>query len=803
MRKELLLIDSHALIHRAYHALPPLTTPDGRPIGAVYGLARALIKTLKEHHPDYVVAAFDRPEETFRKSEYKEYKANREKAPDDLISQFNIARELFIKMNIAIVDYPGFEADDIIGTLSQLSNTENVHITILTGDLDSLQLVKDGQVSVQTPQKGVGEMKIYDEQAVFEKLGVFPNRVVDYKGLVGDPSDNIPGIPGVGPKTALKLLNEFLSVEDIFEKIREDNPLAKKVVPHKESAILSKHLATININVPIDKVLSDFVYHPIEKNKGIKEFFSELGFKNMLPDTEIKKEYETEKIDIIPICSIEDLEAISKDNKVSWFAVFNGKDLIKECFKKNISIPTNMLDISILFWLLHPDIPTPSYSEMTKKIIGTEILFPEKESLLTLAQKIFSLINQENLFDLYKKYEMPLIPILSLMELRGILLDERSLISLKQEVGEKVIDLQNDIFLLTKKEFNISSPKQVGEVLDELGVFEKIKRTKTGQIKTNKETLELVLDTHPVIEKILTYREYTKMLSGFIDPLLTLKDAKNTIHTTYLQTATGTGRLSSEKPNLQNIPQESIWSTKIRKSFISRKHFLFASFDYSQLELRLLAHESKDETLIGAFNEGKDIHTITASKIFHKMEGLITKQERRVGKTLNFGVIYGMGPRAFSKTSGIGIEEAKSFMDEYFSTFSSVKNWQEQIKDFAQKDGFVKNIHGRRRWFLPERFKELERAIINMPLQSHGADIMKASMIAVFDFIKKERMEENIIPILTIHDELLIEIKHDMISTIIPQIKKIMEEIESLSVPLSVETKIGSSWGSMNTYINE
>lgn len=794
MKKEFLLIDSHALIHRAYHALPPLTTPDGKPIGAVYGLARAIIKTLKEHKPDYVVAAFDRPEETFRKSEYKEYKANREKAPDDLVVQFSIAREFFEAAKIKIVDYPGFEADDIIGTLAKLSETENVHVTILTGDLDSLQLVKNGFVSVKTPQKGVGEMKEYDESAVFEKLGVFPNRVIDYKGLVGDPSDNIPGIPGIGPKTALKLLEEFSSIEDLLENIKPDHKLAKKIIPHKDIALISKYLATIKTDVPVSMKLSDFSYSPIERNEKMEKFFSEMGFRNMIQKTETNNtDVGSEKINLIPILSAND---IPKNNDSDWFVAFEWKKIFKNA-TKDIYEPKNIIDISILFWLLNPDVSTPSYPEITKKILGKETLFPEKESLLSLAEKLLFSIKKENLFTVYKNYEMPLIPLLNIMETKGILVEEKSLLLLKKEITEEIEVLKKEIFLLTNKDFNISSPKQVGEVLEALNIFEKIKKTKTGQIKTNKEVLESLSETHPVVQKILTYREYSKLLSGFIEPLLVAKDKDGIIHTTYLQNATGTGRIASEKPNLQNIPQESVWSTKIRDSFVARAGFSFVSFDYSQLELRLLAHESEDETLIKAFTEKKDIHTITAAKIFHKREDEIKKQERRIGKTLNFGVIYGMGLKAFSKTSGIGIEEAKSFMEEYFSSFSRVKKWQEKIKNFAQENGFVLNIHGRKRWFLQYRFKEDERAIINMPLQSHGADIMKMSIIILFDFIEKNKLSNVIFPILTIHDELLVEIKNDMINTIIPQIKQIMENVENLSVPLSVDVKTGHSWGTM------
>lgn len=796
MKKEFLLIDSHALIHRAFHALPPLTTPDGKPIGAVYGLTRALIKTLRDHNPDYVAAAFDRPEETFRKLEYSEYKANRPKAPDELISQFEISRNLFSVLSIPVVDKPGFEADDIIGTLAEKFASEDVHVTILTGDLDSLQLVRDGFISVKTPQKGLGEMKEYNKEIVFEKLGVYPNRVTDYKGLVGDASDNIPGIPGVGPKTALKLLSQFSTVEDIFKNGNPSDPLFKKIISQENTAILSKRLATIKRDIEINKTLSDFIYHPIEKNQNVKVLFSTLGFKNLLPETDKKEEWGKDQTKIIPILSYFDIQ-----NQSDFHAAFDWKQICKDCIKEQKQIPKNILDISVMYWLLDPDAPKPSYTQLVKKYLRKETIIQDKESIQELASILLQELKKEELFSVYTEFEMPLISLLAKMELLGIKTNKSSLLKLKEEIIEKLSKLEKEIIALAGIQFNISSPKQVGETLQELGVFGKTKKTKTGQIKTDKETLESVLSAHPVIEKILLYREYAKIHSGFVEPLLSLS-SDEIIHTTYLQTGTGTGRLSSEKPNLQNIPQESIWAEQIRNSFVSRDDHTFLSFDYSQLELRLLAHESGDTTLIQAFNENKDIHTITASKIFNKKTELITKQERRIGKTLNFGVIYGMGPRAFSKTSGVSIEEAKKFMDGYFSSFPAVSVWQNKIKESAKRDGYVKNVNGRRRLFSEDRFQELERAIINMPLQSFGADIMKKSIISVFSFIEKGGYSHTVFPLLTIHDELLLEVRNDIINVTSQEIKQCMENVEHLSIPLTVDIKIGTLWGSMKSFNN-
>jgi DNA polymerase-1 len=796
MKKEFLLIDSHALIHRAYHALPPLTTPDGQPIGAVYGLARALIKTLRDHNPDYVAAAFDRPEETFRKLEFGAYKANRPKAPDELISQFDISRSLFSTLLIPVVDAPGFEADDIIGTLAEKFASENIHITILTGDLDSLQLVRDGFVAVKTPQKGLGEMKEYGEKDVLLKLGVLPNRVIDYKGLVGDASDNIPGIPGVGPKTAVKLLSSFSTVEEIFEKMDSSDPLAKKILPHKDIALLSKYLATIKRDIPIKHVLSDFLYQPIENNPSARSFFLKLGFKNLLPEQVREQSVISPKdtIATVPVLSYSDI----KPDEFNYVG-FDWKKISKDCIEKNVQIPKNIFDISIMSWLLDPDVSKPSYAYIAKKYLRKDVVVQDKESIQTVAHLLFQELEKHGLLSVYKKFEMPLIPLLARMEHSGISVNKSILEELKKEITNTISQLEKEIIALAGIQFNISSPKQVGETLQELGIFGKTKKTRTGQIKTDRETLESLSSSHPIIKKILLYREDTKMLSGFIEPLLSLA-IEGIIHTTYLQTGTGTGRLSSEKPNLQNIPQESIWSSKIRDSFVARDGFSFLSFDYSQLELRLLAHESKDETLIQAFNENKDIHAITASKIFNKRVDDITKQERRVAKTLNFGIIYGMGARAFSKTSGISIADSKKFMDEYFSSFPAVSVWQNKIKEFAKRNGFVENSNGRKRFFSEDHFAELERAIINMPLQSHGADIMKSAIISLFSFIENGNYLHTVVPLLTIHDELLVEVKNDIINTISPKIRDCMETVEKLSIPLLVDTKIGATWGSMKPF---
>lgn len=800
--KELILIDSHALIHRAYHALPPLTTPDGKPIGAVYGLARATLKMLTERKPDYIAAAFDRRETTFRKEMFDAYKAQRPKAPDDLVAQFETSRELFSVLHIPVVDAAGFEADDIIGTLATRFASEEIHITILTGDLDSLQLVRDGFVTVATFKKGVSEMMEYNEAGVIARFGVEPSRVIDYKGLVGDTSDNIPGIPGIGPKTAEKLLSEFGTVESIFEKMEESHPLAKKVLAHKDVALFSKKLATIQKDVPLSVSLADLSYQPPEKS-SLAEYFSSLGFQSFIKELAHTKEKKVEtsapqkKGDELIFSFEKDVDTSLLSTQKQKVA-FSWKPKLKEHPEWIKEIQQPIFDISVAAWLLSPDENNQAPETVSRKFLQEEKSELSESDLRALFLKISALLQEERVDTIFTSFEMPLIPILAKMESEGIQIDPTTLRDLQVLINKETEECVKKIYALAGTAFNIGSPKQVGEVLfSKLSLEGKKKKTATGQIKTDKDTLEDLRDSHPIIPLILEYRENTKILNGFVEPLLLAADSSDRVHTTYLQTGTATGRLSSEKPNLQNIPQESKWAPLLRNAFVSKPGYSLVSFDYSQLELRLLAHECKDEILCRAFNEKKDIHTITASQVFKIPEGKITSRERRIGKTLNFGMVYGMGARLFARTSGIAVDEAKKFIEEYFRSFPKVKEWQEKIKQEAKISGYVQNENGRRRWFPQERFQELERAIINMPLQSLGADIMKKSLIESAEWVTSHNLLGEAVPLLTIHDELLFEIRDGIVNTTTSSLQSIMEKTFPLSVPLIVDVKIGKRWGEM------
>lgn len=817
--KSLLLIDAHALIHRSFHAIPPLTTPKGEPIGAIYGLTRALMKTMREHEPDYVAAAFDRPEPTFRKEMFEGYKAQRPKAPDELVSQLIKARELFQKLNIPCFELAGYEGDDIIGTLAEkFGKDANLQITILTGDMDTLQLVKGKQIVVCAPKKGISETITYDDAAVRARYELGPDQMTDYKGLVGDPSDNIPGVPGVGPKTALQALHEFGTIENLYTKMNESHKLAKKFLPYKKDALFSKKLATIHTEVPIRVALADLEYKKPDE-AALRAYFLSLGFESMAGGkTKFEKpaKPEFEKPQTLDLPFKKDGFSIVVDTKTARGlqsdkpkVAFDWKPLLKEFLKDGVAVSDPLFDIHVASWLIDPDEKDAPLHELALEIAGIDIDADPKKTegaLETLAGVFEEKIKKNKLEKVFYEIEMPLIRVLAAMETRGIVVDAETLKVLGKEMRNELNSLEEKIYAVAGGPFNINSPQQISEVLFERLKIETLtkKKTATGQRKTGKDILNELVDAHPVIPLILQYRETFKVFSGFLTPLSEMSLLDGKVHTTYLQTGTGTGRLSSEKPNLQNIPNGGKWAKELRDSFQPTKGFSLLSLDYSQLELRLLAHVSHDETLVSAFMGGEDIHALTASKVFGVPLKDVDTKQRRIGKTLNFGIVYGMGPRSFSKTGGVSMEDAKRFIAEYFRAFPKVSVWQTKVKEEMKKNGFVENENGRRRWFPKNSAPgEFERAAINMPLQGLGADILKIAMIrSAKELIENERARDVAFLLLSIHDELLFEIRDDVVSELAPRLKAIMEEAYPLSIPLTAEMKIGKKWGTMKQYGN-
>ncbi len=817
--KTLLLIDANSFIHRAFHALPPLTSSDGRPVGAIYGLASTLLKIIREEIPNYIAAAFDRPETTFRKELFEEYKIHRPKAPNELIEQIIKAHELFKNFDIPIFEKAGFEGDDIIGTLvKKFKNENDLKTIILTGDLDSLQLVQDDKVTAKIPKKGISETVIYNEKAVFERFGLKPKELADYKGLVGDKSDNIPGVPGVGPKTASSLILKHSSLEKMFKNLKPVDPLSTKLINFKDQALLSKKLAIINCEIPLNVALENLAYPGIKPEKLIK-FFTNLGFQSLIQrifnqnslfaETAHQPSFKLEKrIDVVFIQSADfTAENIRKINNPKETKVaYDWKTIFKEINTK-IEIENHIFDLKIAGWLIDPDQKDFSFESLSRRFLYRNPGNPlTKENIIDLFEFVDSKIKEYELTNVFENIEMPLIKILAGMEKTGIGINIKALKELKEEIDLELKKLTELIYNEAQEEFNINSPQQIAHI-----IFEKLKiknyrnkKTPGGKKSTAEAILNELKNVHPIIKHILEYRESFKIQSTYVKPLLRL-ERESIIHTTFLQTGTATGRLSSEKPNLQNIPQESKWALPLRKIFKAKLGFSFLSFDYSQLELRLLAHLSKDEKLRKAFIEKKDIHQLTASQIFNVPLDKVGPPMRRIAKTLNFGIIYGMGARAFSKTSGLNLADAEKFIKEYFNDFPEVKIWQEKIKNEMKALGYVKNLNGRRRWFLniPSQLhiiNEMERAAVNMPIQSLGADILKLSMIKTSKALENDGLTEKAKLLLTIHDELLFEVSDDILKKVAVLLKGIIEESFALSIPLEVETKTGKNWGNMEKF---
>ncbi len=770
-----LLIDANSIIHRAYHALPPLTAPDGHPTGALYGVARILSKIIAEKNPTYAAAAFDRPEPTFRKKEFGDYKGQRPQTPDDLAVQIREAKNLFKMSGIKTFDYAGFEADDIIGTLAK-KFSKNVQVLILTGDLDSLQLVSK-DISVETFKKGVSETITYTPEKVVERFGVLPEQITDYKGLVGDPSDNIPGVRGTGPKTASALISKYGSVENIMKERTPDSKI-KNIQDQQNSAIASKKLATIDCNVPINTALAEMT---VNRNMDeLENYFAKFGFTTLIKNKKTAGIFKTEEK------TAEEIDGITV-----------GYDL--KSLAKTTPIKEPLFDIKIAYWLINSDERNGSIDEIFDKFCGNE------KDLKSAYKGLKTAMSEAGLIDVFNKIEMPLIPVLSSMEKTGISVEKDKLEKLETLILIETEKIAKNIYKLAGETFNINSPAQVSRILfNKLGIQpEKKKKNKTGALSTAESALSELKEKHEIVGLILEYRENMKMVSTYIKPLMEFSENGNgIIHTTYIQTGTTTGRLSSEKPNLQNIPQESKWAKPIRECFISRDGVSFVSFDYSQLELRILAHISGDQKMKQAFFEGKDIHTTTAANIFNIPENEVTPAMRRIAKTINFGVAYGMGPRSFSRESGLSFEEANKFIGEYFSDFPALKEWKTNIEKEAVKNMIIRNENGRIRSFPRTKnqriLSEIERAAVNMPIQSLEADILKIAMRECFNIISKNKSGSSLI--LTIHDELIFEIPDDILESETAIFKKTMENCHKISVPLVVDVKKGKTLGDMQKY---
>lgn len=817
--KKLLIIDAHSIIHRAYHAMPPLTTPDGRPIQAVYGLARLILAILRTG-PDYVVAATDTPARTFRKELDENYKAHRKPLEDDLVAQMQEAEELFERYGVPLLKKPGFEADDVIGTLvDHFRDEPDLRIEILSSDSDLLQLVDDGKVVERALKKGISDTACMGTAEVIEKYGVTPAQIPHYKALVGDTSDNIPGVPGIGPKGAALLLNQYPSIEELLANLDEVPKLKAKLPDDGTQLRASLVLATLDRNVDVPMPTFEAMAVTELDRRGLRDYFFEVGFQSLAatlgskdplakpvaPKKAARKSAprvssfaRTEVVatgDAEPVLDLDtylDDPSTRKGNEI--VAGYGLKEALQELWARGDNLTPPYDDLGIMAWLLYPDLK--AYDEDAVRSIVTG---GAEADMSGLRHQLLASLEREGMTSVYADLELPTLRVLAEAESRGILVDRAKLTTLATEIAKTCDETEQKIYALAGSEFNLNSPKQVGEVLFRtLGLEVKGKRKES----TRAEILEEIADQHPVVPLILQYREHFKIRTAFVEPLLARLDAEDTLRTEYVQTGAATGRLSSRNPNLQNIPQESSWSKALRDTFVARPGFQLVSLDYSQLELRIVAALSGDPAMTQAFRTGEDIHTATAAIVLEKEAGTITKEERRIAKTLNFGLVYGMGATAFAKASGLPKAKATEFIARYFERFAAVKAWQEGILASARKTGYTETKTGRRRYF-PElmaggpawRTSEIERAAINQPVQGLDADIAKLAIIKVRE-ITGDGNDARIL--LTIHDELLLEVREGSMKELVPRLRAAMEGVmPDLGVPLAVDARAGSRWGSL------
>ncbi len=801
-KDRLILFDSHAIIHRAYHAVPDFKSSDGTPTGALYGLSNMLMKIIADLKPDYMVAAYDLPKKTFRHEAYDGYKAGRKKTDDDLVTQIIKSREIFEAFHIPILEAEGFEADDVLGTIVHqvLGHKEmkDVEIIIASGDMDTFQLVVKNRVKVFTFKKGIGEVAMYGEEDVMARYGFLPKHVPDYKGLAGDSSDNIPGIRGIGEKTATNLIQTFGTLEEMYKKIKKDPDALDKVgltarvknliIEGEDDAIFSKTLATIRRDAPIDFVLPERFPHGAAKDK-IEKLFSELEFRSLVGKVR---------------------EVIHNGEQIK-----NGKNGVEiNETPEEINPPAggeykreDILRTAILAWVID--------SERTNST-GDDLLFWSKKKTLDEAKKYFEEeIKKDKKNEIvFKEIEEPIIEDIFKMTENGIKVNTKYLEDLSVEYTKELNELKARIYKFAGREFNVDSPKQLAEVLfKDLGLKPKGAVGKSGNFSTKQEVLESLEEEHEIIADILKHRELAKLLSTYIDTIPKLVASDGRLHAEFLQHGTTTGRFSAQNPNLQNLPIKGERGMAIRRGFISEKNTSLVSFDYSQIDLRSLAILSNEEVLVSIFKNREDIHETVAMKIFGIPKEEVTKDMRRKAKTINFGIIYGMGVSALRKNIGCTTAEAKEFYENYFKQLPGVKSFLENIKVEASQNGFTETLFGRKRFFkdikskIPFLRAFAERMATNAPIQGTSADIMKLSIRFAMEDIRKAGIKSAKL-ILQIHDEIVFEVEDSEINNLVAVVKKAMEEVLPRSflklktdVPLVVNAYSGKSLGELKEIV--
>ena len=785
--KRLVLLDAHAIIHRAYHALPEFSNSKGEPTGALYGISTMLMKIVADLKPDYIVAAYDLPQKTFRHEAYDAYKAGRAKADDALIAQIISSRKIFEAFNIPIYDAPGFEADDVLGTIvEQLKKDKTVDIIIASGDMDTLQLVDDKRVQVFTLKKGLNDTITYDEDAVVARFGFGPKLLPDYKGLRGDPSDNIIGIKGIGEKTATELIVGFGTIEAMYKKLKKEpeaftalgiKPRIIELLKNgEEEALFSKTLATIRRNAPVVFTLPEKNFTDTIDMAAIEALFRELEFRSLTAraQTLFKKGSSSEE------------SAESEENAAD---------------------PAEVKKLSIALWLLNSEITNPGYDDI--------VHYAGAKDFTEGREKILKDITAKNLSFVYNDIELAILPAVEGMEACGIKIDTAYLKKLSTDYHKKLSAIEADIWKAAGREFNINSPKQLGDVLfDELKVDEgsgkRMKKTAGGARSTRESELEKLRDLHPVIDFILKYRELQKLLSTYIDVIPALVGPDGRLRAKFNQAGTTTGRFSSTDPNLQNIPIKSELGKNIRNAFVAEKGSKLVSFDYSQIELRIAALMSEDDFMIRVFEEGKDIHAAVASKVFGVAESDVTAEMRRRAKVINFGILYGMGITALQANLGTDRKGAQEFYNNYFAQFPTIAEYLEGVKQTAAKTGYTETLFGRRRYFpglkskLPFMRAMAERMAINAPLQGTAADCIKIAIRDADRLLREKKLDGKAHLILQVHDELVFEVEEKYVDEVTTLVESAMQNVLSRdflknkkTVPLEVHVAVGNHWGEM------
>jgi len=866
---KLVLLDTNGLIYRAFYALPYLTTRDGRPTNAVYGLTSMVLKVLEEERPDYIAAAFDRPGPTFRHRQYAEYKAHRVAMPDDLRPQIGLSKQVLDVLKIPMFDAEGFEADDVIATIARQAEARGLDVLVVSGDLDTLQLV-DGHIHVMVTSRGITETVIYDDAKVRERFGFTPPQLPDYKSLRGDPSDNIPGVHGIGEKTAAALIQQFGSVEALLERLDEAPPKVRTALAAAGDQVRqSKQLATLVADVPV-AVDWTAIRRQEPDRARVEPLFRELEFRLLLerlrdhgPLPAVPEVTAPPTVAPLEAGAVTDflgdastiglafrrgeghplvapLEALGMavDGRAAWLEIADGaippplRPVLENPAVRKVSadLKADLLtlrrqgltaggfdfDVAIASYLLNPGRRTHTLSTAAREFLGVNLELDDDDArdpdtvptaahaaeaaaaLLRLREILEARMRDRQVDELFRDVEIPLAVVLAQMEEAGVAVDVPYLTVLGEELAARLAALESEVYQLAGTEFNIGSPKQLGFVLFEKLQLPPLKRTKTG-FSTDAEVLESLAPRHDVVARIVEHRELSKLKSTYVDVLPRLADPRTgRVHTTFNQTFAATGRVITEQPNLQNLPIRTEEGRKIRRAIVAPPGAVLLSVDYSQIDLRVLAHITRDPGLVEAFERGDDIHTVTAAEVFGVTPEAVTPELRRRAKAIVFGVAYGMSEHGLAAQLGIAREEARTFIDRYYARFPKVREYMLSVVEQARRDGFVTTVLNRRR-YLPDLMSRnravreaAERTAINTPIQGSSADIIKLAMLAV---------ARDVLPAwpgvrmtLQIHDELLFEVPDATVPAVGGRVRALMERAFPLTVPLVADARGGPNW---------